>query len=103
MIYILRIPTDYDSYSKRLFEVPDGYDVEKEYKKKMLSLAESLGLVINPHWYNLMNRENHHPQMSAVEYTKACKLWNRMLKESSMCNFLSVVGVEIGFKEVYES
>ena len=55
-------------------------DLKWRYKTFLLSEAIDLGITINPHWYNMMNHDNHHPLLSKDEYKKKAKAWERFMK-----------------------
>ena len=108
MIYILeRILTDEWTWNSTgvtyVFEVPNGIDVERAYSDHILKEADHLSAVINTHWYNLMNREDHHPHLSEEEYQELSDKWSETLKVHSKFAFLKSIGQELEFKNLSES
>jgi hypothetical protein len=84
MIYIIQ--GDYRS-SDRFFE-HSLEDIPTRYKKFIRAAADELGVVINDHWLNIMNHENHHTHLSKEEYKAKEKMWRKFLKSRSPYWFL---------------
>ena len=108
MIYILeRVLVDEWTWNtttvKHVFEVPNGIDVVKEYRDHILEVAKTMSVVVNPHWFNLMNHEDHHPHLSESEYLELSEAWEKTLKVESKFSFLKSLGQELEFKDLSES
>lgn len=89
MIYVRE---KYDSYMdyryiENVYEI-DNDDIEEEYKQHIQSLADNIGVIINPHWLNLMNWTNHHPHLTKTEYNRLHKQWNKILKNNPLSKYI---------------
>lgn len=107
MIYILeRVLVDEWTWNTitttHVFEVPDDINVEVEYRDHILKVANSMSAVINPHWYNLMDHENHHPHLNEEEYESLSQSWTEELRANSKFSFLKSIGRELGFEKLSE-
>lgn len=54
-------------------------DIEKLYKKFLLKKADSLQILINNYWYNIMNYEAHKDIFTEEEYIEVSKKWKKFL------------------------
>jgi hypothetical protein len=90
------------SYISQVFDIEGVDDAKKEYLDFLLGEAETRGIVINPHWRNIMNYEDHHPSFSAEKYKKEAKSWKKFLKEHNIVWFIKekLGGKEVKFKKV---
>ena len=59
-------------------------DLEIAYKTFLKEMAHELNIVINPHWRNIMNYEDHNKHLTKEEYKLKSKEWKRILK---LCTF----------------
>lgn len=77
-------------------------DPERLYKEFMINKSEKeFGIYINPHWLNIMNHENHHPELTELEYIEKSKLWKKHLRQWNIDKFISEIlkGNKLNFKE----
>lgn len=101
MIYLnYSYDRDFGYSVKNVWNV-DVENVEERYIEFMHEHAKSVDIVINPHWLNMMDWKNHHPQLSFEEYKQKKKQWNKILNLWSIDNFIS--DVLKGKKEDYVS
>ena len=63
-------------------------DIVKLYKKFLLKKADSLQILINNYWYNIMNFEIHKDIFDLEEYKKVSKEWNKFLEKNDMDFFI---------------
>lgn len=89
MIYIIQKQDQFDpeTYISEVYE-SDMEDAEQLYRDFMIELASEIGCVINEHWLNIMNHENHHPEMSKEQHREKAKQWNLTLKSIPFTVFL---------------
>lgn len=80
-----------------LFEIPDGVNPKEEYYDLLEEEAKKLGAVFNPHWYNLMSHKIHHPHLTKEEYDDLENVWEKVLEENSVLNFLSRIGERVDY------
>jgi len=103
MIYLLEKYCDMHEHYvvDAVYEV--NGDVDAEYTKFMLAKAEEYGCVVNPHWLNLMNYADHHPNLSAAEYKEKERFWNKMLKMYTKQVYIEkfMRGQKLEFKTIY--
>jgi predicted transcriptional regulator len=64
-------------------------NVEELYKNFMLEKASSLGVVVNPHWFMIMNYFDHHSHLKRDEYSKLSKEWNKFKDVYTIDKFIS--------------
>ena len=88
MIYII---SDYDSLTDASYIVATintDIDIEGEYKKFIHKEAEERNIIINEYWYNMMNREDYHDNLSDSEYRKKEAEWIKFLKKNTLLTFV---------------
>lgn len=88
MIYIIE---DYDSLAGIYYIVAvidTDIDIESEYKKFIHKEAEKRNIIINERWYNMMNREDYHENLSDSEYRKKEAEWIKFLKKNTLLSFV---------------
>lgn len=66
-------------------------NVEELYKEFMLEKASTLGVIINPHWFMIMNYFDHHNHLKREEYIKLSKEWNEFKDVYTIDKFISDV------------
>jgi hypothetical protein len=72
---------------QNLWEVEQD-NVEELYKEFMISKASNLGVVINPHWFNIMNHSDHHSHLKIDEYKILEKKWNKIQYKYTVDKFI---------------
>lgn len=91
MIYITR---KYDTYLEtnsisNLWNITVGpTTINSLYVAYIMDQAKLLNIVINPFYFNIMNREDHHPNLTVKEYKDKCKQWDKVLKEQTIDYFI---------------
>jgi hypothetical protein len=65
-------------------------NVQEEMSKFFSSAAKERNLVINPHYFNIMNFD-HHKHLSNSEFKKATKEWAKFLSHWTTKRFLKEV------------
>lgn len=68
-------------------------DLEERYKAHMSESAEEMGISVNRHWLNMMNKEDWHPELSEVEYLKLKRKWLKFLKKNHFDSYLEQSGL----------
>lgn len=101
MIYITHYYSDNFRHIKNVWEVSDS-DVKKAYNEYLQSYALFLDIVINPHWYNIMDWEKFHPELTKQQYKAKEKLWKKYLKTNNIDWFIENIlnGTKLNFKEL---
>ena len=104
MIYITYRNSTFDDGSivNNIWELSSD-DVEESYKLFMAQKAEESGIVHNPHWLNIMNRENYHPDLTQEEYKQKEKAWNKVLKQWRIDRYIEEVlkGRKLEYKQIH--
>jgi len=85
-IYIIQS----DDIPRRVFISKDS-KVKKKYKWYILKIADKHNVVINPHWYNVMDHKLHNSHLSEEEFKKIDKKWDKVLKQHSFAFFAANV------------
>lgn len=88
MIYIIE---DYDSLIEIFYivaTIDTDINIEDEYKKFIYTEAEKRNIIINEYWYNMMNREDYHDNLSNSEYRKKEAEWIKFLKKNTLLVFV---------------
>lgn len=80
-----------DSVIHNIWEIEDE-DLEQQYKQFFIDRATDFNIVINPHWGNIMNRENHNTHLTEAAYKKKEKDWNKFLKLHTFDWFIEDMG-----------
>lgn len=105
MIHIINTSDDFmeGHHISQVFDIEGVDDAKKEYLDFLLGESDVRGIVINPHWGNIMNHKNHHPSFSAEKYKKEAKSWEKFLKEWNEVRFIKekLGGKELEFKALY--
>ncbi len=98
MIYI----THSDGSIKNVIK-SDYNDLKEQYSIFLSDKAEKLNIKINPHWFNIMNHEDHHNGLSKNEYKKLVIRWDKVLAKWSFDDFVlkKNKGKKIKFKAIY--
>jgi hypothetical protein len=102
MIYITHYYNTEFRHIKNLWQLESETDVKDLYSKFLISESLNQGIIINPHWYNLINHKDHHPNLTVSEYKKQDKYWRRYLKDHSLDWYIEqkLNGVKLKFKEL---
>lgn len=69
----------------------DQDNVEDLYKEFMLEKASTLGVIINPHWFMILNYFDHHSHLKREEFSKLSKEWNEFKDVYTIDKFISDV------------
>lgn len=88
MIYII---SDYDPFPETSYiaaVIDTDVDIEGEYKKFIHKEAENREIVINKHWYNMMNHEDYHVNLTDLQYKNKNKMWIKFLKKNTLLTFV---------------
>lgn len=93
MIYIT---LDSDSYISKCFEHKEK-NLKESYKEYMLSEAKTIGIIINEHWFNIMDHNEFMDYLSGEEYKQKAKQWSKFRKK---CNFEYYLKEIVKAKEV---
>lgn len=77
-------------------------NVEELYKEFMYKKADAIGIIVNPHWLNMMNHKDHHPQLSTEVYKMREKEWKRILRQWNIDKFIGDVlrGKKLEYKQI---
>lgn len=65
--------------------------------------AKEINIVINPHWLNLMNWQDHNNHLSIGEYGNKEKQWNKIRRQWNIDKFISEIlhGRKQNFNELH--
>lgn len=88
MIYIIE---DYDPFPETSYiaaVIDTDVDIEDEYKKFIHKEAKKRNIVINDYWYNMMNHEDYHANLSDSEYRKKEAEWIKFLAKNTLLSFV---------------
>lgn len=101
MLYITHTYCQYDTVPiiKNIWE-SDIIDLEENYKQFLHREAIKRNIVINTHWYNMMNHDIHHKDLNKSEYKKAKKSWEKFLIYHSFDYYIEKYGN--GIKKDYK-
>lgn len=83
-----------------LFEVPEDVNPEELHREHMMRLAEELGILINPDYYNALNRVDQPNDMSEHEYIDLRDKWNKIKSENSLLCFMRKNFTEINYVKI---
>lgn len=77
-------------------------NVEERYIDFMRVKAKEIDVVINPHWLNLMNWQDHNNHLSIGEYGNKEKQWNKIKRQWNIDKFISEIlkGTKENYREV---
>ena len=102
MIYITYRKSNFDNSSiiNNVWEV-NCNNVQEKYIEFMHEKAKEINVVINPHWLNIMNRQDHNNHLSIGEYSNKEKQWNKIKRQWNIEKFISEILK--GTKEHYRS
>lgn len=77
-------------------------NVEERYIEFMHVKAKEIDVVINPHWLNLMNWQDHNNHLSIGEYGNKEKQWNKIKRQWNIDKFISEIlkGTKEHYREV---
>lgn len=88
MIYIIK---EYDSLTEAHYIVTvidTDVDIVDEYKKFIHKEAKKRNIIIHDYWYNMMNRENYHENLSDSKYRKKEAEWIKFLQKNTLLSFV---------------
>lgn len=88
------------SFIKNVWDVPTN-EAKELYKEFVMDEAQKRALLINIHFFNLMNKD-YHPRMSDDEYKLAKKEWNKFLRQWNIDRFIAekLKGRKLKFKTI---
>jgi hypothetical protein len=76
-------------------------NVEERYIEFMHEKAKEINVVINPHFLNIMNWQDHNNHLTIREYGNKEKQWNKIKRQWNIDKFISEILK--GYKEHYRS
>lgn len=76
-------------------------NVEEKYIEFMHEKAKEINVIINPHWLNIMNWQDHNKHLSIGEYGNKEKQWNKIKRQWNIDKFISEILK--GYKEHYRN
>ena len=104
MIYITYRNTNFDNtLSVNNVWSVNCNNVEERYIEFMHEKAKEINIVINPHWLNLMNWQDHNNHLSIGEYGNKEKQWNKIRRQWNIDKFISEIlhGRKQNFNELH--
>lgn len=66
-------------------------NVVEQYINFMHEKASELNIIINPHWCNIMNYEDHNSHLSIDEYESKVKQWRKIKRQWNIDKFISEI------------
>ena len=63
-------------------------DVEEKYIDFMHDKAKEINVIINPHWLNIMNWQDHNNHFSIGEYSNKEKQWIKIQRQWNIDKFI---------------
>lgn len=102
MIYITYRNSNFDNSStvNNVWSVKCD-NVEEKYIEFMHEKAKEINVVINPHWLNIMNWQDHNSHLSIGEYGNKEKQWNKIKRQWNIDKFIA--DILKGHKEYYRN
>lgn len=107
MIYITKTyennyGEDY-TFINNVWSIDDKHvDPKQLYLNFMIEKSKEFDIVINPHWLNPMNYEDHNQHLTKTMYKKICKRWNSYLYKYGIDRYIleELNGTKLEFKEL---
>ena len=103
MIYITYTTSNWDN-KKEIKNVWRVYseNVEEKYIDFMKSKAKEIDVVINPHWLNIMNWQDHNNHLTIGEYGNKEKQWMKIKRQWNIDKFISEIlkGNKLNYRSV---
>lgn len=103
MIYVLfELGESYEcSNIQSVWEV--DVNVQDAKREFFLNAAKQRNIVINPHWFNIMNHSDHNSHLTKIEYSKVAKEWKKFLSFWNTRKFLVDIlkAKEVEFEILY--
>lgn len=65
--------------------------VQEDYILFMQEKAKEINVVINPHWLNIMNWQDHNQHLTIGEYSNKQNQWKKILRQWNIDKFISEV------------
>ena len=92
MIYISYRNSNFDNSLSinNVWEV-NCNNVQEKYIEFMHEKAKEINVVINPHWLNIMNWQDHNNHLSIGEYGNKEKQWNKIKRQWNVDRFISEI------------
>ena len=89
MIYISYRNSNFDNSLtiNNVWEV-NCNNVQEKYIEFMHEKAKEINVVINPHWLNIMNWQDHNNHLSIGEYGNKEKQWNKIKRQWNVDRFI---------------
>ena len=104
MIYITYRNSNFDNSLSvnNVWEVSCN-NVQEKYIEFMHEKAKEINVVINPHWLNIMNWQDHNNHLSIGEYGNKEKQWNKIRRQWNIDKFISEIlhGRKQNFNELH--
>ena len=66
-------------------------NVQEKYIEFMHEKAKEINVVINPHWLDIMNWQDHNNHLSIGEYGNKEKQWNKIKRQWNVDRFISEI------------
>lgn len=66
-------------------------NVEEQYIEFMNEKAKKINIIINPHWLNIMNWQDHNNHLNIDEYSIKEKQWDKIKKQWTIDKFISEI------------
>ena len=83
---------DYESTNIRNVWEVNSNNPEQDYKDFIIRFAQNnFQIEINPHWLNIMNHKDHHPNLSEAEYKEKVNQWGEFLRRWTIENYLEKI------------
>ena len=92
MIYISYRNSDFDNSLSinNVWEV-NCNNVQEKYIEFMHEKAKEINVVINPHWLDIMNWQDHNNHLSIGEYGNKEKQWNKIKRKWNVDRYISEI------------
>ena len=92
MIYVTFRKSMFDDAQliNNIWEVKEN-NVPQLYIDFIHEKAKEINVIINPHWLNLMNWQDHNNHLSIGEYGNKEKQWNKITRQWNIDKFISEV------------
>jgi len=102
MICITSRYSDYYSYIESVWDV--NFDnVEELYAEFIIEKSVEMNIVINKHWFNIMNYDDHNKHLTKTQYNNLSKKWKKFLILWNKDKFISekLNGIKLEFKNLH--
>ena len=99
MIYIIEKSSDGVNFIHSVWKI-NCDDVETAYKEFLLKSSGEMNIVVNPHWFNVMDYMVHNSHLTEKEYKVLTKKWKKFLCAWCIDKFVEkkLKGIRINYK-----